>query len=409
MGNLTNVPNSMSLLLTIEEKIRLRILKSYEILDTDPESDYDNITFLASRICNTPISTITLIDEDRQWFKSKVGFSHNQSSRDTSFCALAIQKSSKTVVIPNVKEDKEFNVISLLNGFEDGGFYASVALRDPNGYNLGTLCVIDHTPKVITQDQLRSLEILADQVCKLLELRKKNLGLLEKNELLNLKYSELEHFANVVSHDIKSPLNNIISLVSLLEEHAAGKFNEEGREFLDCIATSSYQLRDYVEGLLDYYRSDTVNVMHKEYIVLSEVLDKIICVLDPKREYHFIVPKEKIIIKSVKPAIEHILLNLISNAIKYNEKKPVIIEIKYRESEDQIMISVKDNGNGIEKENLDIIFSFFTTLKRKDRFGNYGTGIGLATVEKNVQKINGKIKVDSVLNEGSEFTIILDK
>ncbi|TGD59461.1 GAF domain-containing sensor histidine kinase [Flavobacterium humi] len=398
----------MNLLSTIEEKIRLNILKSYDILDTDPESDYDNITFLASRICNTPISTITFIDQDRQWFKSKVGFEHNESPREVSFCALAIQRTSRTVVIPNIKEDKEFNIMSVLNGFEKGGFYASVALRDPDGYDLGTLCVIDHTPREMTGDQLKSLEILADQVCKLLELRKKNVKLLEKNELLNLKYSELEHFANVVSHDIKSPLNNIISLVSLFEEYAEGKFNEEGREYLDCITASSYRLRDYVDGLLEYYRSDTVNVLHKEDISINEVLNKIICVLDPKREYHFILPATPVTIRSVKPAIEQILLNLISNAIKYNDKKPVVIEIKCEESENGIMISVKDNGIGIEKKDLDVIFSFFTTLKRKDRFGHYGTGIGLATVEKIVRKINGKINVNSIPNEGSEFTIILD-
>lgn len=399
----------MNRTLTIEEKNRLEILKSYEILDTDPESDYDNITFLASKICNTTISAITLIDEDRAWVKSKIGFDDNESSRDSSFCSLAITKPTEIVNIPDLKKDEEFNAISQLNGFEDGGFYASVTLRDPNGYALGALCVVDHFPKELSDDQLKSLEILGGQVCKLLELRKNNSTLVQNNQLLNLKYSELEHFARVVSHDIKSPLNNIISLILILKETSGDKFTESENEYLEYLTASSYQLRNYVDGLLHYYKSDTVNTVEKEEIVLSELLKKIIAILDPKGEYIFKIPEENMVIYSNKAAIEQLLLNLISNGIKYNEKKPVCIEVNCEESAKQITLSVKDNGNGIEADKLDTIFSFFTTLNKKDRFGNYGTGIGLATVKKITENLHGKINVNSVLDQGSEFTICFEK
>jgi K+-sensing histidine kinase KdpD len=395
--------------LTIEERERLEILKSYEILDSAPEIDYDNITFLASKICNSPIASITLIDEDRVWVKSKVGFENYDDSRETSFCSLAFSKPTDTVVIPNIKDNPDFNEMSLHNGFETGGFYASVALKDPAGYTLGVLCVADHVSKEISEDQIKSLKILGDKVCKLLEMRKHNLRLNESNQLLALKYSELERFANVVSHDIKSPLNNIISLIMLLRENGTEKFSDAENEYLDYLTASSYQLRDYVDGLLNYYKGDTVNLLDTEEIVLSEILNKIISILDPKGEYNFKIPEKSITIKSNKPAIEQILLNLISNGIKYNEKKPVCIEVNCDESENQTILSVKDNGNGIDKDNLDTIFSFFTTLKKRDRFGNYGTGIGLATVKKITENLHGKIEVKSVINEGSEFTIRFDK
>ncbi|MCG2611630.1 HAMP domain-containing histidine kinase [Flavobacterium sp. SM15] len=394
---------------TLDERIRLEILKSYEILDTDPETDYDNITYLASKICNTPISAITLVDQDRVWVKSKVGFDSYDANRNTSFCALAITKPHKFISVNNVKNEKDFEALSKFNGFEDGGFYASVTLKSPEGYNLGSLCVADFSPKEITEDQAKSLEILGNQVSKLLELRKKNLRLLQTNKMLNLKYEELEQFARVVSHDIKSPLNNIISLILLLKETCNDKFEGQEKEYLNFLSLSSYQLKDYVDGLLNYYKSDTFHKNDCEEVVFCDVLNQIISVLDSKREHQFKIPDKTLILKTNKNALEQILINLISNGIKYNDKKPVKIEINCEDSDKQTKISVKDNGNGIEAESLDQIFLFFKTLNKKDRFGNYGTGIGLATVKKITENLNGKIEVKSVLNQGSEFTISFDK
>nr|WP_294938813.1 HAMP domain-containing sensor histidine kinase [uncultured Flavobacterium sp.] len=399
----------MNKTLPIEEKKRLEVLKSYEILDTDPEIEYDDITFLASKICSSAIAAITLIDEDRAWVKSKVGFDQYDSSREYSFCSLSITKPSEIVNIPDLKKDEEFNALSQLNGFENGGFYASVILKDPTGFALGVLCVVDHVPKELNEEQLKSLKILGGQVCKLLELRKNNSTLTKNNQLLNLKYSELEHFARVVSHDIKSPLNNIISLINLLKENNAEKFDEVENEYLDYLTDSSYQLKNYVDGLLNYYRGDTINAANKEEIVVADVIQEIITTLDPQGECQFKIPDCSVKVKFNKSALEQILLNLISNGIKYNDKKPVCIEINCEESENHFSLSVRDNGNGIETDKLDTIFSFFTTLNKKDRFGNYGTGIGLATVKKITEHLNGKITVHSIPNQGSEFIITFEK
>lgn len=399
----------MNKTLTIEEKDRLEILKSYEILDTPPESDYDDITFLASKICNTPISAITLIDEDRAWVKSKIGFDHYDSAREHSFCSLAISKPTDIVVIPDIIKDPEFKAVSFLNGFDNPGFYASVTLRDPKGYAMGALCVLDHAPKELTEDQLKSLEILGGQVCKLLELRKYNSTLAENNQQLNLKYSELEHFARVVSHDIKSPLNNIISLVQILKEGDEEKFSAEEKDYLNYLALSSNQLRNYVDGLLNYYKGDTVNARDTEEIVVADLINEVISTLDPQGDCHFKIPECTVKIKSNKSALEQILLNLISNGIKYNDKDYIYIEINCEDTDKHVKLSVKDNGNGIEPKNLDTIFSFFTTLNKKDRFGNYGTGIGLATVKKITENLNGKIDVLSEPNLGTEFILTFEK
>lgn len=200
------------------EDKRLEALNSNEILDTNPEIEFDNITFLASTLCNTPISTITLIDKYRQWYKSKIGIEATESPRETSFCSLAIEKSSETIVVERLMEDEDFRKVGLMNGLTDTGFYAGVPIKENGtGLILGTLCVIDYKNNSLSESQIKSLEILAEQTSKLFEMRRRFKKLTKNNEYLHLRYSELEKFAGVISHDMKSPLNNIISLIKLLK------------------------------------------------------------------------------------------------------------------------------------------------------------------------------------------------
>ena len=112
----------------LPKKNAVEVLEDYYLLDSDAEIEYDNITFLASKICNTPISTITLLDDKRQWFKSKIGFEHSETPLNMSFCALSISKCKKVIVVPNLMEDADFSAIGKLNGLEKDGFYAAVTL-----------------------------------------------------------------------------------------------------------------------------------------------------------------------------------------------------------------------------------------------------------------------------------------
>lgn len=156
--------------LPINEKGRLQQLKDYGILDTLPEKEYDNITKLASNICGTEIALISLIDEDRQWFKSKVGLDAEQTSREISFCQYAIMD-DKLFEVENAMEDPQFKDNPLVLGDPNIRHYAGIPLKTPTGHNIGTLCVIDSRPGNLSPEQIESLEALADQVISLLELR----------------------------------------------------------------------------------------------------------------------------------------------------------------------------------------------------------------------------------------------
>lgn len=391
------------------EKERLEALLAYQILDTSPEKDFDDIVLLASEICKTPISTITLIDKDRQWFKAKIGLEFNEDPREITFCAHTINYPYKTMIVENTLEDPRFSENPLVVGFPNIRYYAGVPLINPQGFALGSLCVIDKEPRKLEPFQILALEKLANQVINLLELRRKNFQLVENHNSLLAKYKDLEQFASVVSHDIKSPLNNIMMLTKLLKENNENQLNAEGNQMLDYIFTSSEELKKLVDAILQYYKHDNEILDTSEKIRLNDFMHYVISILDTNNEFEFILPEKNHKICSNKIALGQILFNLIGNSIKYNDKPHGIITIDFEEVADFNVISIKDNGSGIEESNFKKIFNAFETLGKTDRFQTKGTGIGLSTVQKIVQKLNGKIELTSEITIGTEFKVYLKK
>jgi GAF domain-containing protein len=160
------------------EAARRAALASYAILDTDPEPSFDDLNHLASFICKTPIALITLVDEHRQWFKSRVGLSTEQTSRDIAFCSHAILQDD-IFVVPDALEDERFRENPLVAGEPHIRFYAGVPLVNDDGYALGTLCVIDQIPRELSATEKEALKALSRLVLGQMELRR-NLELLKR-------------------------------------------------------------------------------------------------------------------------------------------------------------------------------------------------------------------------------------
>ena len=390
------------------ESQRLKNLSDYHILDSLPEDEYDGITELASYICETPIALVSLIDENRQWFKSCVGLDTNETPRAWAFCAHAILK-NEPLIVPNAKEDERFKDNPLVVNDPKIAFYAGIPLISDEGYPLGTLCVIDQTPRKLSERQLKALIKLATQVCKLLTLRKHESLLHKTNKALLAKNAELEKFSQIAAHDLKSPLHNIQSLSQLLLHEDFCSDKEDMQNMHKLIHSSAIQLGELIDGILAYSKSDHLVEEAKTEVDVNKLLEKVSSMLNSLGKHEFILPSQALRIKANKSALEQIFINLISNGIKYNDKCNIVIEIKVEENEDCYNCYVIDNGPGISKEKQAEMFELYTVLQAKDRNGKKGNGIGLATVKKLVEGLKGNIAVESDPGNGTSIHFSIAK
>ena len=386
-----------------DEISRLAALEELQLLNSDPEDNYDDITRLASFICNVPVSLITLIGEEKQWFKSKVGTDITEGPREISHCAHALLNPTELMEVKDTREDSRFADNPYTTADPQILFYAGMPIRSYNGKALGTLCVLDTKPNALTPEQKIALKSLARQVENLFELRRHNLKLEQTSRALKEKNNQLKDFAGTVSHDMKMPLANMILTADILKAKYSGKLDEEGKRYLDYLKQSSFKLSNYITGILEHYESDSLSEVINEEFDIHDLLEQIIDLLNINYNCTINLPEENLIMNCNKAALEQIMLNLVGNSLKYNNKEEIIIDISCLRDESFYHFTIKDNGVGIPKDKQDMIFDLFTIVEEIDRTGNRGNGIGLSTVKKLVQSLGGEITVESEVNEGTTF------
>lgn len=388
------------------EADRQRAVEKYQLLDTLPEHTYDDITSLIAAICEVPIALITLLDKERNFLKSHHGVPFNESPRELSFCGHAIVSEEPIMIVEDARKDVRFQGNPLVKEHK-AIFYAGVPLVDKDRFKLGTLCIYDTKPRSLSPLQMEAMQKMAKQVVQLFEARYQKFKLEEYSDRLEDKMEGLNKFASVVSHDLKSPLAQITQLLELLEMETGPSLSEQAKEYIALMRSSSGSLRAYIDGILSYYKFNKELEVAKEWVQTKTLMKEVFSLFPNYKKFISIVgsvPSEMYINKTV---VSQIWINLISNALNHNDKPTPEVLISVEEKEGRYECFVKDNGPGIPNKLQDKIFDlFFTTVKAADR-EREGTGIGLATVKKAVQKLGGTLTLTSTEGEGSTFFFTL--
>lgn len=391
------------------EEERLRALESYHIFDTGEHEDFDALTSLASAICRIPIALITFIDEKRQWFKSHHGTDFTENLRELSFCTHVIASTEEIMIVPDATKDDRFANNPMVTGPTKVIFYAGVPLVNEDGFALGTLCVIDQETHSLTTEQVTALKTLAKQVVDKVELKRKVMSLEKANqELLNSNVL-IQKFASMAAHDIKNPLSSIL-LTSQALKIRHEKLQDEGcLRLVDLNIASTKNLIGMVDEMLEYSRTPSLLIAKKRHFDLNLELNKIISLLLVPENVTINLPAERHEVYLALIAFEQIMINLLSNAIRYNNKEHGVISIRFAADDGFYRFEIEDNGIGIAEQYHEKIFGNNFTLKITDRYNKKGTGIGLSTVKDLVNALNGNIYVKSVPGEGATFFIAIKK
>jgi len=405
-----------------QEDQRLEALYEYEILDTLPEQDFDDLTLLASQLCDVPIALVSLVDQHRQWFKSKQGLDAVETPRDIAFCAHAILQDD-VMIVEDTLDDRRFNDNPLVIGEPNIRFYAGMPLKSQQGFPLGTLCIIDQKPRKLSKDQKNALSALSRQVMAQLELRlavKQQSKAQEELLVLNQKLRSLAElktkFLNHLSHEIRTPINGILGLSEQLCERfpLTSQHSEDSLEkSLYVIHCSAESLHDTVNHVLDISRIESGNMkLELMPVAIEKLIDELFIINQQRAKARAITLHKEIsqelplYVELDKIKVMQILINLLGNAIKFTPEHEAVT-VKVTQEQQQLKIRVIDSGVGIAQTDLKNIFKPFHQVSNSLSHLTQGSGLGLTIVKELCVFLGGDVCAQSELNHGSTFTVTL--
>ncbi|MEU4242940.1 ATP-binding protein [Actinoplanes sp. NPDC026619] len=389
----------------VDEPARLAALHDAGVLDTGPEEDFDDIALLAAEICGTPMGLVSLVDTDRQWFKAKVGLDLTQVPRELSFCTHAIN-SHELLEVPDAVADIRFAD----NPYVKGGirFYAGAPVVLDGTYAVGTVCVVDHEPRELTDAQRRALRSLARHASVQLELRRYARHAGDIADRMRQLDRMKDSFLATVSHELRTPLSTIRGYLEMLLE---GDFDgETSRRFLSVMSRNSDRLLRLIDELLLVARlTDEAMELDVTELDLADLTHQVTTGCRVLAEHKQVTLRDRtqgpVPARGDAKRLTQALNHLVVNAIKFTAEGGEIIVDATADGEPEMTIT--DNGVGIPSEDLPHVFDRFYRCASADVMAVQGPGLGLAIVKSIIEAHHGSVHLASEAGVGTTVRLTL--
>ncbi len=401
------------------EKFRLKSLQKLKILDTAPEDRFDRITNLASRLFDVPIATLTLVDSNREWFKSVCGLNKRESDRAISFCGHAML-AEDIFIIPDATKDPRFADNPMVIGKPFIRFYAGVPIFSSDGHRMGTFCIKDRKPRVFSKKDQELLKALASwsqtelnyhDLAKALEtakeLEKERKALIEQ-KAQKKQLAQQYHFTSVISHQLRTPVSNALAALEVMLQN---------REFVELgvVYKKIKSLNDIIGTLLFYVEHR--NKLHAsdyelDAVDLAAIIRSQLELLNDLKKIKKIkitedVPK-KMMVFGNKLILNRVIYTLIHNAITYNKENGKVA-IKLKADDKAVILEIEDDGYGIPKNEQSSVFSEYFRASNSSLGANQGSGLSLYIAYNLLKSMGTDLSFESKENKKTLFSVKFKK
>lgn len=409
--------------LPANETERLNALKDACILDTPAQAEYDDIASLASVICQTPIALVSLIDEQRQWFKAKVGLEALQTPRDIAFCAHAILQPEQPLVVEDATQDPRFSDNALVTDEPHIRFYAGIPLTNDNGISYGTLCVIDMKPRAIAEDQLHALRVLARSVVQLMELRKHRFSLeklveAQTGEIIKAKEAAeranrlKSEYLSQVSHQLLTPLNQLRQFSLSLKEKAETSSPEEMNHMLTHIHANSTRIARMVDELMDLTMlesgdAEVIMRLHRLDTTLHEAVKEVALMAEDKHLNIALSANDPIHLICDVGKIFKTCVHLLTHAMNHSpDHSTITLACHLQPDTESAVITLSYSGENLPAHIVAQLSQDSATTDMVEAMSDE-QALRLAICQQMIEKHGGIMRYESTDTRSNLFTLIL--